>query len=98
MKSESEYILASRIMLTWHFDYLNKYLKEKYNMIDSNYAGNSSKSIESFGSFLFEGESDELKEELFQFGMTVSLENKKVVLDKDFVYVPPKRKDGYADC
>ena len=75
------FILATREDLSWHFDYIDKYLRMKYHVIDSIHTGgNSDKKSNSKSQFFFGDITEELKVELKEFGFDVMVKDKKMKL------------------
>ena len=75
----SKYILATREMLLYHFDYIEPYLRMKYNLLDSVHSSaNMDKKSVSMGQFLFENITKELEIELKNFGFDIMYKDKKV--------------------
>ena len=78
---KEEYILASKENLAWHFNYLDKYLRLKYNVINSIHSsGNKDHKANPKSQFLFGDITEELKVELREFGMDILFRDHKVKL------------------
>ncbi len=78
---KEEYILASKENLAWHFNYLDKYLRLKYNVISSIHSsGNKDHKANPKSQFLFGDITEELKVELREFGMDILFRDHKVKL------------------
>ena len=75
----NNYILATREMLIYHYNYLYQYLNSKYHIVDCCHSSaNLDKKSNSIGTFFFGDISKELEVELREFGFDIAYRDKKI--------------------
>ena len=78
---KEEYILAQRFELLYHFNYLDKYFRLKYRVIESIHSnGNKEHKANPKSQFLFGDITEELKIELKELGYEILFRDKIVKL------------------